>query len=67
MRELSPLLTFIFIIKAVYSAFGQDVTFTSLPDDYQLFPRDTQDSCVVEIAGTLQTPGYDSIKVVIEP
>jgi len=47
------------------STWGRDITFTAVPADLQLYPRDTQDSCEVDISGFVETPGYDSIKVVI--
>ncbi|MBC8278459.1 MAG: hypothetical protein H8E46_09520 [FCB group bacterium] len=39
---------------------------TSFPQTYELFPRDLQDSSIVNISGNLRNPGYDSVKVWIE-
>ena len=40
-----------------------DSTFTHLPADLQLYPRNKDDSAIVKIAGAIYLPGYDSIIV----
>ena len=66
MNGLRKILIFILIIIAGnIPSYGRDVNFTSIPKDFQLYPRDAQDSCAVVIRGIVQTPGYDSIRVVI--
>ena len=40
-----------------------DSTFTSIPVQFQFFPRDNHDSATIRIAGTFRRPGFDSIYV----
>jgi len=41
------------------------VQFDRLPAKLQLYPRDNQDSAVVQISGTINSTGYDSIYVIV--
>lgn len=66
MNRLRFLLIFIFITAGYIPVHSQNVLITSFPQTYELFPRDLQDSCIVNVAGNLRTPGYDSVKVLIE-
>ncbi|MDP4219828.1 MAG: T9SS type A sorting domain-containing protein [Bacteroidota bacterium] len=40
-----------------------DSTFTSIPAQLQLYPREKNDSAVVAIEGSIYKPGYDSVSV----
>ncbi|TKJ41087.1 hypothetical protein CEE37_05315 [candidate division LCP-89 bacterium B3_LCP] len=66
MNRIRSLLIFIVITAGNIPAHGQNVQITSFPQSYQLYPRDLQDSSIVDISGNLRTPGYDSVKVWIE-
>jgi len=66
LKKLFQTLTILILIVINIPAFGQDVLFTSCPRNLQLFPRDEQDSSMVEIAGYVTSPGYDSVKVLID-
>lgn len=55
---LHCLILFIFVtIKS------QDINFTLLPAQFQLFPRDTDNSALVTFAGNVITAGFDSIVI----
>src|SRR5207249_6762749 len=41
----------------------RDSTFLALPAPMQFFPRDRSDSAMIVIAGTMHTPGFDSIRL----
>ncbi|OQX06754.1 MAG: hypothetical protein BWK80_50345, partial [Desulfobacteraceae bacterium IS3] len=38
------------------------ITYQKVPADYQLYPREADNSAVVSILGTIATAGYDSVK-----
>jgi hypothetical protein len=42
-----------------------DTTFTEIPQRFQLFPRDGQDSAVVRIAGRVYDQSFDSVYTVV--
>ncbi len=52
------------ILITVSTVFSQvDITFKVLPKNYQLFPRDVNSQAVLNISGTVDSVGYDSIYV----
>jgi len=51
----------VMVILAVNSIFAGDVVFNKIPAQLQLFPRDAQDSAIVEISGYVSTAGFSEI------
>ncbi len=49
------------ILTAVALLWGQTIHFTHFPAHLQLYPRDSQDSAVVKVAGTVTSTGYENI------
>ncbi len=60
LRILISSFTVIFLLT-INSALADDVVFTKIPAQLQLFPRDVQDSAIVEISGYVQTAGFNEI------
>ena len=58
------LLTFLVIFTSM-EVRAQDVVITSCPLDYQLYPRNSQNSSRVEISGTVYSPNHNFIAVEI--
>ena len=51
------------MLTCISFLFAQDVTFSKFPAHLQLYPRDDQDSSVVEISGKVTSPGYNTIQL----
>ncbi|NIT57917.1 MAG: hypothetical protein GWN00_17335, partial [Aliifodinibius sp.] len=63
MKLLNFMAVMILVSINIYS---QNINYTKLPSQLQLFPRNSQDSALVQISGTVIVPGYDSIIVEID-
>jgi Carbohydrate esterase, sialic acid-specific acetylesterase len=46
------------LVTSAMTTLAQPVVITDAPSDYQLFPRDGQDSCAVTFSGIVHDPGY---------
>ncbi|MBD3225961.1 MAG: T9SS type A sorting domain-containing protein [Caldithrix sp.] len=55
------ILLFCFMLS--FKLWSQDVQFSRLPAHLQLFARDAQDSAVVDVKGTVLSPGHDTVSV----
>ena len=55
------ILIILITISTIFPQVG--ITFNTLPKDYQLFPRDINNQAVINISGTVDSAGYDSIYV----
>lgn len=42
-----------------------DTSFTMIPQDYQFFPRDSNDEAIIQVAGITSQSGFDSIQLVL--
>ncbi|WP_456441092.1 sialate O-acetylesterase [Caldithrix abyssi] len=62
MRHIFVYLNILFLALA---ANAQQVTFSKFPAHLQLFPRDNQDSAVVQVAGNVLSAGYQKIALKI--
>jgi hypothetical protein len=55
---------FLIILITVTILFPQvSITFDSLPENYQLFPRDGSNQAVINISGSIDSTGYDTMYV----
>lgn len=56
-------LSLIVLALATVWAWGQSVTFSKLPANLQLYPRDAQNKATVPVAGRITTTGYTRISL----
>ena len=64
-RNIIKCILFIFALLAFSQIFSQDVIFTEIPENYQLYPRDQQDSSHIVISGEIHYGNYSEISVEI--
>ncbi len=65
MKILTPTLLLLLASLQAYAQAADDVLLTEIPQRYQLFPRDAQNTAVVRIAGRSLNQRYDSVFTII--